>query len=47
MKRFLYEYKNVANEETYTEVLSKMTQDLCSAIFQQFDKARIQILKEQ
>ena len=37
-KEFLYEYKKVVKDEIYLNELSKMTNKLCSAIFEQFDK---------
>jgi hypothetical protein len=46
-KKFIYEYKTIVNSETYTTILSRMTNKLCSAIFEQFDRTRKQIIKEQ
>jgi hypothetical protein len=46
-KKGLIEYKSVIKSEVYTEELSKQTQNLCSAIFEQFDKARLKMLEEQ
>lgn len=46
-KNGLIEYKYVIKYEMYSEQLLKQTTNLCLAIFEQFDKARIQMLKEQ
>jgi len=47
IKKFLKEYSYNIKDDVYTEILSKMTQNLCSAIFEQYDRARTQMLKEQ
>lgn len=47
IKEFFNDYKIVIKEEIYTEELSQMTINLCSVIFQQYDKARLQMIKEQ
>jgi hypothetical protein len=46
-KKGLNEYKNIIKSEIYIEQLSQQTQNLCSAIFEQFDKARLKMLEEQ
>jgi len=43
-KEFLYEYKKVVKDEIYLNELSKMTNKLCSAIFEQFDKVREEMI---
>ena len=45
--KFLTEYGYGIKYEVYKNELSKMTTNLCSAIFQQFDKARTQMTLEQ
>jgi len=47
LKKALSEYKYVIKSDVYREELSKQTQALCSAIFEQFDKVRIKMVKEQ
>jgi len=46
-KNGLLEYKYTIKYEIYSDQLLEQTLNLCSAIFEQFDKARIQMLKEQ
>jgi len=46
-KNGLLEYKYTIKYEMYSDQLLEQTLNLCSAIFEQFDKARIQMLKEQ
>lgn len=46
-KKFLYEYKLVVKEEIYRNELSKLTNVLCSSIFEQYDKIKLQLLKEE
>jgi len=44
-KKFLNEYSYVIKEDVYSKILSKMTTNLCESIFEQYDKAKKQILK--
>ncbi|NPV13018.1 MAG: hypothetical protein HPY57_14730 [Ignavibacteria bacterium] len=47
IKKGLIEYKYVIKKEIYKEQLAIQTHNLCLAIFEQFDKARLQMLKNQ
>jgi hypothetical protein len=46
-KEFLQKYKYVVKDETYLNELSRMTNKLCSAIFEQYDRTRNQIIKDE
>ena len=46
-KEFLNKYSYVVKEETYKELLSSATSHLCSSIFEQYDKVKNQMIKEQ
>lgn len=45
-KKALIEYKYIVKSDVYKEELSKQTQNLCAAIFEQYDKARLEMFKD-